>query len=196
MPATLFVEFGLEALRQPGHFAFLRNVAPRTGRAGGTAGAGMLAFPWPSRMAFTHPAAVLAQRAFHACRAYPDFCHESPLMFESAMPKGCADGLVGPDVCRPVDNVARRAPSSRPKSGRTSAPFRPQAWQVNRGSMSESRRSSGHWSTLPPEEGARPLILIGRVFLLVAPFENVSGPFRDHIGLKGAVPRGAQIRAE
>jgi hypothetical protein len=55
----------VESLRQPGHFALLRHVVSRTGRAGSTADAGMLAFPWPSRMAFTHPAAILAQGAFH-----------------------------------------------------------------------------------------------------------------------------------
>jgi hypothetical protein len=44
------------------------------------------------------------------CRAYPDFCHESPIMFDPAIPKVRANGLVGPDVCRPGDNVARRAP--------------------------------------------------------------------------------------
>jgi hypothetical protein len=36
------------------------------------------------------------------------FCHEARLDFDSAMPKVRANGLVGPDVCRP-DNVARRA---------------------------------------------------------------------------------------
>jgi hypothetical protein len=33
-------------------------------------------------------------------------------------------------------------------SGRTSAPRRPQAWPVNRGSISESRTSSGHLSAV------------------------------------------------
>jgi hypothetical protein len=66
MAPALILESGTEAIRQPGCFALLRHVARRTGRAGGTAGAGMLAFPWPSRMAFTYPAAVLVHRAFHS----------------------------------------------------------------------------------------------------------------------------------
>jgi len=32
------------------------------------------------------PAAVLAQRAFMVCKAHPEFCHESPIMFDLAMP--------------------------------------------------------------------------------------------------------------
>jgi hypothetical protein len=55
--------------------------------------------------------------------------------------------LVRPDVCRP-DNLARRASCSQSKFGRTSAPFRPQVWQVNSGSISESRTSSDHLSPL------------------------------------------------
>jgi hypothetical protein len=36
--------------------------------------------------------------------------------------------------------------ASSPKCGLTSAPRRPQAWQVNRGSRSDRRTSSGHRS--------------------------------------------------
>jgi hypothetical protein len=56
-------------------------------------------------------------------------------------------GLVRPDVCRP-EIVARRASSSQLKFGRTSAPLWPQTWQVNSGSRSDSRTSSGHLSPL------------------------------------------------
>jgi hypothetical protein len=54
---------------------------------------------------------------------------------------------LGPDVFRP-EIVARRASSPQVKFGRTSAPFRPQAWQVKRGSISDSRTSSGQLSPL------------------------------------------------
>jgi hypothetical protein len=45
-------------------------------------------------------------------------------------------------------SLARRASSSQLKFGRTSAPFWPQTWQVNSGSRSDSRTSSGHLSPL------------------------------------------------
>jgi hypothetical protein len=47
-----------------------------------------------------------------------------------------------------IGTFERRASSSQWKFGRTSAPFVPQAWQVNRGSISDSRMSSGHLSPL------------------------------------------------
>jgi hypothetical protein len=54
MPPALLVKFGPEA--------FWRHVAPRKGRAGTTADAGMLAF---DRDGSHTPRAVLAQSAFH-----------------------------------------------------------------------------------------------------------------------------------
>jgi hypothetical protein len=47
-----------------------------------------------------------------------------------------------------VNRPARRASISQSKFGRTSAPFVPQTWQVNRGSISDNRTSSGHLSPL------------------------------------------------
>ena len=71
MTPTLLVELGLEAIRHPRRPRPIGHVTPRAGRTGGTAGAGMLAFPWPTRMAFTYLAAVLAQRAFHGLQSSP-----------------------------------------------------------------------------------------------------------------------------
>jgi hypothetical protein len=103
MAPTLLVELGPEAFGQPRYFVLFRLVTPRAGRPGGAAGAGVFAFPRPIGMAFTNPAAVLTSGAFHGLPSLP--------------------GLL-PRL------TARRAASSQPKSGRTSAPFRPQAWQV------------------------------------------------------------------
>ena len=71
---------------------------------------------------------------FMACRAYPDFRHESPVMFDSATLRVRANGLVGrPDVCRPADGWAK-GPFLNPKE---TAPARGQAeavsWGVCRG---------------------------------------------------------------
>jgi hypothetical protein len=52
----------------------------------------------------------LALGAAFCRRIQAGFCHEVFLHSDSAMPTGCAGGLAGPDVCRPV-NVARRAAS-------------------------------------------------------------------------------------
>jgi hypothetical protein len=73
----------------------------------------------------TFPAAISHSCASPAASAHPrcrrryfssqppvcreaGFCHEDLFMSDSAMPTGCAGGLAGPDVSRPV-NVARRA---------------------------------------------------------------------------------------
>jgi hypothetical protein len=95
--------------------------------------------------AYNHSTAACANQK--GCRAYPDFCHESPSRSIRACRRVALVAWSGPDACRPL-LTARRAASSRPKSGRTSAPFRPQAWQVNSGLMSDSRTSSGHLSPL------------------------------------------------
>jgi hypothetical protein len=63
MPPALLVKFGPEAFWQPRRIALFRHVAPRTGRAGTTADAGMLAFDRDG--SHTPPSAVLAQSAFH-----------------------------------------------------------------------------------------------------------------------------------
>ena len=73
---------------RPRRFVLFGHVAPRAGRSGATAGAGMLTFPWSIGMAFIRPAAVLVQGAFHGCQAYPDFCHESSLGPISITPRG------------------------------------------------------------------------------------------------------------
>src|SRR5258706_9774981 len=52
----------------------------------------------------------LALGAAFCRRVQAGFCHEVFLRNDSGMPTGCAGGLAGPDVCRPV-NVARRAAS-------------------------------------------------------------------------------------
>jgi hypothetical protein len=77
----------------------------------------------PGRPSHTQPQSSHREH-FMACRAYPDFCHESPIMFDSAIPRFDPTVLVRPGVRRP-DNLARRAPCSQSKFGRTSAPFRP-----------------------------------------------------------------------
>jgi hypothetical protein len=71
MAPTLLIELGPEAFRQPRRFVLFRNVTPRAGRAGTTAGAGIFAFPRSIGMAFTYPAAVLAERAFHGLPSLP-----------------------------------------------------------------------------------------------------------------------------
>jgi hypothetical protein len=43
----------------------IRRVAPRAGRASGTATACPLPIPWPARMLITDPTAVVAERASH-----------------------------------------------------------------------------------------------------------------------------------
>jgi len=65
MSPTLLVEFGLKAFRHPRCRIIVGSVAPWTGRSGTAATAGMFAFPWSSGMAFTNPAAVLAEGAIH-----------------------------------------------------------------------------------------------------------------------------------
>ena len=71
MTPTVLVELGPEAIRQPRRFVLFGQVTLRTGRAGGAAGAGVFAFPWSIGMALTHPAAILAHRAFHGLPSYP-----------------------------------------------------------------------------------------------------------------------------
>ena len=58
MTPALFVECGFKALRHPR--IVVARVATWAGSAGGSAGAGVLALPWSIRVAFAHPAAVLA----------------------------------------------------------------------------------------------------------------------------------------
>jgi hypothetical protein len=65
MPPTILVDLGLKALRQTRLGRVIRRVAGRARRAGTAAGTGLRPFPWLVRMAFTDPAAVLAEGAFH-----------------------------------------------------------------------------------------------------------------------------------
>jgi hypothetical protein len=79
------VEFGPEAIRQPERFVLLGHVTPRTRRAGAAAGAGVLAFPWSTGMAFTYPAAILAQRAFHGLPVWlADVCRPAVVVRRAA----------------------------------------------------------------------------------------------------------------
>jgi hypothetical protein len=66
MAPALLVEFGLEALRHPR--IVVARVATWTRSPGGAAGAGVLTLPWFIGVAFTNPAAVLAEGAFHRGR--------------------------------------------------------------------------------------------------------------------------------
>jgi hypothetical protein len=65
MPPTVPIDLCFEAGRHPRRGRIVRRVADRAGRAGSATRAGVLTFPWYRRMALAHPAAVLADDAFH-----------------------------------------------------------------------------------------------------------------------------------
>jgi hypothetical protein len=62
---AFFIEDGSEAFRRSGRALIVARVAAGARHAGATAAAGVLAFPWPFRVALTNPAAVFANEAFH-----------------------------------------------------------------------------------------------------------------------------------
>jgi hypothetical protein len=105
----------------------------------------VFAFPGSIRVSFTNPAAILAEGAFHGLgRLIRTFATNHPYArFSHVDGSGQRFGW----VCRP-EIVARLASSSQLKLGRTSVPPWPQTRQVNCGSMSDSRTSSGHLSPL------------------------------------------------
>jgi hypothetical protein len=65
MAPALLVEFDFRAFRHPRDHIIVNRVAPQTRSSGAATGAGVLAFPWPVRVALAHPAAILAKGAFH-----------------------------------------------------------------------------------------------------------------------------------
>jgi hypothetical protein len=65
MSPAVFIDLNLEALRHPRRVFLIARIAPRTRRARTTACAGVVAIPRPAGMILTHPAAILAERAFH-----------------------------------------------------------------------------------------------------------------------------------
>jgi hypothetical protein len=114
MPPTFLVEFGPEAIRHPRRFVLFRRVTPWAGRAGAAAGVGIFAFPWSIGMAFTHPAAVLAQRAFHGSPSLRGLLPRISHHVRFGHAEGSGQQFGWPGVCRP-EIVVRRAASSRPK---------------------------------------------------------------------------------
>jgi hypothetical protein len=84
MAPTLLIGFSSKTLRRPWRRFLLARIAPRTQRAGGATGAGVLAFPRSIGMGFTNPAAVLTDDAFHRSPLLPRITLRADL----AMPRG------------------------------------------------------------------------------------------------------------
>ena len=109
MTPALFVELGLKLFRHLRVSAIVDRIALRTRGSRRAAGAGVLAFPRAIRMAFTDPAAVLAEHAFHSCQPTVTFATSRPHVRFGHASEFAKTGLVGPGVCRP-EIVVRRAP--------------------------------------------------------------------------------------
>jgi hypothetical protein len=126
MAPTLPVEFGPKAIRQPGRFVLFGRAISQTGPAGAPQVQTRSPFPRSTGVVFPNPAAILAQSAFSSlAKLTRNFATNLPRVRFGHASAG-SSGLVRPDVYRP-EIVVRQAASSQRKSGRTSAPFRPQA---------------------------------------------------------------------
>jgi hypothetical protein len=58
--ASVLIDLGFEAIRQPWRCAFVRHVASRAGHSSASAIAAMRAVPRPSAMVFTNPSGIRA----------------------------------------------------------------------------------------------------------------------------------------